>query len=67
MIRVIVRTDDCGMAANVGGAVETTFRTIDIWHEGLEAFLREPKRKSWQYTQRQVIGVTLIGEPGDEM
>lgn len=65
MIRVIIRTDDAGMAANVGGAVETTFRTFDIHHVELEAFLREPKTKKWQYSQRQVIGVSLTGEPGD--
>ena len=30
MLRIVIRSDDAGMAANVGGAVETTYRTMLI-------------------------------------
>ena len=56
-ITIIVRTDAASMAAHVGGAVETTLRTFTIEAPELEAFLREPKDKNWEYTIRQVIGI----------
>lgn len=56
MIRVIVQTDDAGMAANVGGNVLTTTKTFDITADELEKFLRE---QLGQYAHRQVIGVEL--------
>lgn len=59
MLRIIVRTDNAGMAANCGGAVETTYRTFEMDAPELEAFLREPKSKNWTYAQRQVVGVEL--------
>jgi hypothetical protein len=56
-IRVIVRTDDAGQAANCdGGKVATTFKTFDIENLVLEAYLREES----SYSQRQVIGVELL-------
>lgn len=64
MLRIIVRTDDAGMAANCGGAVETTFRTFEIDCPELEAFLREPAEKRWTYAQRQAIGIEL--PPADQ-
>lgn len=66
MIRIIVRTDDAGMACNVGGAVETTFRTFELDIPALEAFLREPKAKDWQYTQRQAVGIELLSNPVEQ-
>jgi len=57
MLRVIVRTDDAAMAANVGGNVLTSVKTIDIDAPQLEAYLRE---KLGTYSQRQVIAVELL-------
>lgn len=57
-IRVIVRTDDAGMAANIGGDVHTTFRTFDIEAAELEAFLTSNRGNA--YTERHVIGVELL-------
>lgn len=57
MIRVIVRTDEASMAANVGGAVNTTWRTFDIEAPELEAYLRE---NVGTYGQRQCRGVELL-------
>jgi hypothetical protein len=48
------------MAANVGGAVHTDHRTFEVDLPELEAFLAEPKRHNWTYTQRQVIGVEVV-------
>jgi hypothetical protein len=45
------------MAANVGGNVETTFRTFEFGIGPLEDFLRE---KLGNYAHRQVIGVELF-------
>ena len=61
MIRVIVETCDAGMAANVGGSAETTFRTFDVDLPALEAFLREPEGPpKWSYSHRQVKGVEVL-------
>lgn len=55
-IRLLVRTDDAGMAAAVGGSVHTDYREFVIEHEELENFLREPERQNWTYTARRIIG-----------
>jgi hypothetical protein len=60
VIRIIVLTDDAGMAANVGGHVETSWKTFDVDLPEVEAFLREPLRANWKYTSRQVKGVEVI-------
>lgn len=57
MIRIIVRIDDAGMAANVGGSVQTRYKTFDVDLPELEAFLRLPKPNT--YTEYEVIGVEL--------
>lgn len=57
MIRIIVRTDCAGMACNVGGAVETSYRTFDVDLPDLEQFLREDQGT---YSQRQALGIELI-------
>lgn len=57
MLRVIVRTDGAGMAANVGGSVLTDFRTFDVDLPEIEALLREPLDN---FTHRQIVGVELI-------
>ena len=59
MIRIIVRTDNAGMAVNVGGSVETLWRTFDVSLPELEAFLRHPGGTQ-TYTHRQVTGVELL-------
>lgn len=59
MLRIVVRTDDAAMAANVGGAVKTEYRTFEIEAPELEAFLREPTGKNWSYVERQAIGIEL--------
>jgi hypothetical protein len=42
MIRLIVSFSDASMAANVGGPVQTKFKTFDIEHPELEALLKMP-------------------------
>lgn len=53
MIKIIVQTDDAGMAVNVGGNVLTTFKVFELDAPELEAFLRED---IGQYAHRQIIG-----------
>jgi len=57
MIRIIVRHDNCGMAANVGGAVFTEFKTFDISAPEVEKYL---KRDAGTYKQTQIVGVELV-------
>ena len=56
MLRVIVRIDDAGMATNVGGSVETIYRTFDIEAPEVERLLLEPKH---DFLHRQIVGVEL--------
>ncbi len=60
MLRVIVRTNEASMAANVGGDVLTTLKTFPISDAALEEWLR---RKLGVYEQTQVIGVEVMEEP----
>ena len=60
MLRVIVRTNEASMAANVGGDVLTTLKTFHISDAALEEWLR---RKLGVYEQTQVIGVEVMEEP----
>lgn len=60
VIRIIVRNDDAGMAANVGGPVHSTFKSFDVSLPELEVHLREPTREKWTYTERRVIGIELL-------
>lgn len=62
MLRVIVRTDDAGMACNVGGAVNSSFKTFDISAPEVEAFLRASQGT---YGQRQVVGVEITDQQSD--
>lgn len=57
MLRVVVRTDNAGMAAHVGGAPITTWRSFDIEAPMLEAFLRE---ELGDFAHRQAAGVELM-------
>lgn len=61
MIRIIVRTDDAGMAVNVGGAVVlSTFRTIDIEAPEVEAALLAGGRSEDRFCHTQVVGVEVL-------
>lgn len=73
MIRVIVRQSDRAAAANVGGPVDTTYRTFELWPDGggdtlnvqvqrLEAYLAD---KSNDYAHREVVGVEVVGKLTD--
>ena len=57
MLRIIVRTDDCGMAANVGGSVYTTYRTFDVYLPEIERLLTDNPSP---YEHRQVVGVEIV-------
>ena len=57
MLRVIVRTDNAGMAANVGGSVEVIYKTFDVDLPELEKYLGESQGT---YGHRQVVGVELL-------
>ena len=57
MIRIVIQSTDAGMAANVGGSVHTTYRTIDIESPVLEEFL---VRDMGRYGHRQVLRVEVI-------
>ena len=63
MLRIVIRTDDASLAANVGGAVETNYRTIDIDAPEVENFLRAAQEKDCQYLQRQIVGAELKDSP----
>lgn len=58
MIRIIVRTVDIGSAINVGGPVDTKFKTFDVSLPELEEYL---ERRS-QYESKEVIGVDVVGK-----
>lgn len=65
MLRLIIRTDDAGMAANVGGSVLTTFHTIDIEHPEIEELLRAKGAGSFAHTQ--IVGAELIATGGEDV
>ena len=58
MLRIIVREDNASMAAHVGGAVATTFRTFDVEIATIEAFLSDPKQS--EYSHQQIIGIEVV-------
>jgi hypothetical protein len=58
MIRIIVRSDNAGMAANVGGSVLTTFTSFDVDLPELEDALNIAKTNS--YAHAQVVGVEVL-------
>jgi hypothetical protein len=66
-LRLIVRTDDAAMAANVGGSVHTEYDTFEIEAPEVERFLRTGKGSpEWTYAHRQIVGVELIPPLGAE-
>lgn len=60
MIRLIVRIDDATMAANVGGAVHTTYRTFDIEHPEIEKLLTTSGVKPDQFCYATLVGAAAI-------
>lgn len=62
MIRLIVREDNCGMAANVGGDIHTTYKTFDVQLPELEAYLRE--KATW--AERRLVGAELLETDTDD-
>lgn len=60
MIRLIVRVDEAGMAANVGGSVLTTFHTFDVDLPGVEAVLTAKRDR---YAHAQLVGAQIVPSP----
>lgn len=60
MIRIIVRTCDARMAANVGGEVETVYKTFDFDLPELERFMIDGASQT--YSHRQIIGAEVLPE-----
>lgn len=58
-IRLIVRVDDANMAANVGGAVKTTYKTIDIENNMIEDILTAYNSG---LSHAQIVGAEVIKE-----
>jgi len=66
MIRLIVRIDDATMAANVGGAVHTTYRTFEIEHPQIERLLRASGEKPKSFTYATLSGAAIDDVPASE-
>lgn len=62
-LRLIVRVDDAGMAANVGGAVLTTFQTFTFEHPTIEGLLR---RAPGSLSHAQIVGAEVVEPPPAE-
>jgi hypothetical protein len=58
MLRLVIREDDAAMAANVGGHVQTTYRTFDVDLPHVEAWLTVDPRM--HYTQRVLVGAEVL-------
>ena len=61
MIRFIIRIDDATMAANVGGAVKTTYETIRMDSPTLERHLKDE-----QFIQRSLVGIEIEAKESNE-
>lgn len=60
MIRLIVRTDDAGMAAHVGGPVITSYKTFDVNLPEIEALLRGGGSSNNDFSYRVLVGAEVI-------
>lgn len=65
MIRFIIRRDDAHMAANVGGAVLTRYRTFDIDHPALEEILTSGGFGETGFAHAQLIGCEVIRDESE--
>lgn len=63
MIRIICRLANAGMAANVGGAVLTKYRTFDVVLPEVEKYMREAVKEGGTYAQYQIVGTEILAEP----
>ncbi|RWK39280.1 hypothetical protein [Mesorhizobium sp.] len=63
MIRLIIRTDDASMAANVGGSVLTQYRTFDVELPEVESLLRAGGSDGSGFSHRQLVGCEILDEP----
>jgi hypothetical protein len=61
-LRIIVRQSDEGAARNVGGPVQTSYKTFDVELPALEAFLSADGQPD--YICREVIGVEVLKGDG---
>lgn len=57
MIRILVRVENAGMAANVGSSVESTYKSFDVDIPEMEKYLRAA---SENYCNASVVGVELL-------
>ena len=62
MIRVIVVSAYAGMAANVGGPVQTEYKTFDIEAPDLEAFVTA---QMGSCDQRSIVGIEVLNQEQD--
>ena len=56
-LRIIVRFDDAGMAANVGGSVYTEFKTFDVDAREVEEFLA---KHNGSLQHAHIVGVEVF-------
>jgi hypothetical protein len=60
MIRIIIRTDDASMAAHVGGAVLTQYKTIDVDLPEVEALLSSGGSSEDSFRHVQAVGIEIL-------
>jgi len=56
MLRAIIRSVSCSVAANVGGPVKTSFKTIEFSSSEIEAELA----KEGQWNDVECIGIEVV-------
>lgn len=61
MIRLIARSADRGAAANVGGPVDTEYKTFDVDLPEVEAWLL---KNSGKYLWSEIVGAEIIKKEG---
>lgn len=56
MIRIVVQIANAGMAANVGGPVQTSIKTFEVEAPELERFMED---RCHGYQEKHIVGVEL--------
>ena len=56
MIRIVVHVSDAGMAAHVGGPVQTWIKSFEVDAPDLEAFMSSQDNP---YREKHIVGVEL--------